>query len=505
MAKGKKKTFDTSEAPVGPEIGSPFDDTRLFGGWEDGKVFDYDDWSARDFEEMLDRDGKAQTLERVLTLPIRSARTDIQPQKGDSGEAEWLNTFLETPANAGGMSVAWGTVIGQATSAFVLRKAFFEKVFAVGKGNFEGKIVFDKIAWRPPTTCQLARDSQTGSFAGFRQRPYWPDPTRAKSDNLGWIDYDPNRSWVYIHGTDRNPMRGTSELEVTLWCYRTKQKLRYLWYSFLEGQAIPKAIVRDKDFNNAKNVAKRVAQLKNAGVIAVEGITTIDPFESSGQGAGQFSDAIRFLDGEMSGSVLAGFTDLTSNAASGTGSYALSKDATDFFLQSRKGVADELADSITNHLLADLITYNFGPNAVAPKFVFTDLTEPSMDETFALLSTVAQSGRIPLPSEFTEELALRVGEYMDLDIDKLRTAFQRDAALAEQQAKYQASMAGAAPPQAQATGQVAGMDAQTSKAVKIVDGTKKGAKLSEMDDGRTVIDMGKKKNHKKARKAGDLR
>lgn len=493
------------EPPLGPELGTPFDDDTIFGDFQDGKVFDYDRWSARDMAEMLDRDGQAKTVEQALTLPIRRTPWDIIPaEDGDASDAELIKKMLTTPANAGGMSVPMSHVIGQATSAFGYRKAFFEKVFRIAEsGELEGKIVYDKIAWRPTSMCQLARTSRTGSFAGFRQRPriFDQDDMRQLVD---WIMIDPNKAWVYIHGQHRDPLRGYSDLEIPLWCYRTKQKLRFLWYTFLEGQAIPKALVRDADPGRAKTAASKLRYLKNSGVIALDNSTQVDPYESAGRGADQFIAAINFLDSEMSGSVLAGFLDLSSKAASGTGSYALSKDSSDFFLKSRQAVLEELEESINSYLIADLAKWNLGDKP-APRFKFGQLAEADVADALQLLTAMASSTANNLPAEFTYELAAKAAEYLDLDIDKLHASFEQHAKEKEEQAKAMAdqmnnpAMAAAvqkgtikpevAKHMANRAGQVGRAAGAVNQATRVVQQAQAGAKLSEYGQNRMIIDL----------------
>ena len=81
--------------PLGQELGSTFGyNDRLFFGWnEDGTVFDYGDFVARDIKEMIKRDYKARQIESVLALPIMSAEREIKPTKGDKGEAEFLTNY----------------------------------------------------------------------------------------------------------------------------------------------------------------------------------------------------------------------------------------------------------------------------------------------------------------------------------------------------------------------------------------------------------------------------
>jgi hypothetical protein len=68
---------------------------------------------------------------------------------------------------------------------------------------------------------------------------------------------------------------------------------------------------------------------------------SIDMLDTSGKGADQFLEAIRWLDQAATQSVLAGFLDLTASAANGTGSYALSNDASSFYLQMLESKARE--------------------------------------------------------------------------------------------------------------------------------------------------------------------
>jgi hypothetical protein len=57
-------------------------------------------------------------------------------------------------------------LIDQCTSAVWARKAFFEKEWAVSDG---GRIVYEKIAWRPPTSCEAVFDEKTAEPEGFKQ------------------------------------------------------------------------------------------------------------------------------------------------------------------------------------------------------------------------------------------------------------------------------------------------------------------------------------------------
>lgn len=404
---------------IGKEEGSAFDqESLLFGDFNEGGVFVYDDADIRETKDMLKVDGKAQTLESVLTLPLRAAPWWIG--RGQSTEAvhDRIQHLLTDPANLGGMTTPMNLIIAQMTNAIVYRKAYFEKVWAVKLGG----VGYDKLGWRPPNTCAITRDPKTGAFMGFRQMPI-------RAEDTDEVKFIPQRSFVYIHGTHRDPLDGVSDLTVTRWCFKTKQKIRFLWYSFLEGQSLPKTIAQANDETTAQEAAKKVVGLRQGGVVGLSNQVELGVLESSGKGADQFKAAMQWLDSEASSSVLAPFTDLGAAAVQGVGSFALSKDQTDFFQLSEQAKSREMADFINNYLIADLVRWNFGPNEMPPVFEFGPINQDDATQAISLLQATAQvpAGTSILPFEFFSQLAERVAGLLDLDVQVVRKALTEHA------------------------------------------------------------------------------
>lgn len=438
------------------EEGSAFDqETRLFNSFDDGNVFDYNlaHSFVRDMKDMLEVDAKAQTLESVLTLPIRGASWSIQRGRAEAETYDRIHRILTAPANAGGMTTPMNLIISQMCNAFVYKKSFFEKVWTRFE---EGGVGYKKVAWRPPATCAVQRDPKTGSFQGFRQMPIRLDDTDEKV-------FKPLRAFVYIHGTHRDPLEGVSDLTITQWCYKTKQKIRFLWYQFLEGQSLPKTVVKAPDETMATEAAKKIIGLRSGGVVGVSDQISTDVLESSGRGAAEFKAAMQWLDAEASSSVLAGFTDLGAAATSGIGSFALSKDQTDFFLMSEAAKSREMQDYINQYLIADLVRWNFGPNAVAPYFEFGPISQDDAAAAISLLQATAQTpvNQSYLPQEFFDELALRVAGFLDLDVLTVREGLER----ARKEAENAAAKAGV-PPEGQKVAGVAGAVDKATNAVQ---------------------------------------
>lgn len=395
----------------------------LFGEWDNGNVFEYD-FSSLDTRKALEKDGKLLCIEQALTLPILSAGWKIVPAEGGEEIAEELETFLRMGALEGGMRTPFNMVIAQATSARAYKKAFFEKVYR----EQDGKVFYDGIHFRPAETCRIARDPHTGAYRGYRQSPIRQG--MPKMPDTRDVDIMPPYAWVHINGQRRNPLSGVSELQVPLWCHETKMKILYLWTTFLATQAEPRMTVTGSD---PEGHARTLAALRGGGIAGLPNGTEAKVLESNGTAAQVFMDMVNYLDTQMSASVLAGFTDLTSGA-SGTGSYALSQDQSDFFVQSLEAYSAELAESITHNIVGDLVVYNYGRNAKFPRFEFEPLADGDVDRCITLLTALA-NGQSVLPFAFVDELAMKTANYLELDPEKIRDAMEEAAKVAEEKAE----------------------------------------------------------------------
>jgi len=417
--------------PANPEeLGSGFGWDRIFEAYNDGQVFLYEDYGKiKDYKDMLDMDGKAASVEKLLTYPILAAPWEIKPVSGDKGEAQFIREFFDASYENGGMKTPIGLILAQMNFAQTVGRAYFEKVPKVREQD--GSQVFEKVAWRPPETCELALNARNTEVIGFRQHPTnrYGGPSmlpRQRVDKNGYIPIMGQRAFVYIHGTWRDPIDGYSAMKTSLWCHETKKKLRFLWYQFLEQTMLPKTIVKNADERQARADARKVATLRSRDVLGIGTETEIDTLESAGHGAAGYLDAIRWLDSEMSHSVLGGFMDLTSSAASGKGSFALSADQSTLFLRTRRFVARDMARQITSGIIAPIIRWNFGSDAAVPQFVFGPLSEANEEKVmdlFGQLATTTQA--VGIPQEFMEQLTIRLSNILEIDPTRIQESFDK--------------------------------------------------------------------------------
>jgi len=393
------------------------------GSWE---MYDYIEPSVQQLKDMLDVDGKASALESALTLPVRSAGWSIRPPKGSEQIAEQLTDLLVRPSTDGGMKTPMQQVISQMTSAFTYRRAYFERVWM----RTGGLLTYEKIAYRPPESCIIKRDPDNGDLRGFKQ---W------KWNQTEMVDLEPLYSYVYIHGQHREPVRGYSDLRVVWRNYELKQKVKFLWFTFLESLSLPRVIVKGTSPDAAKNAATAIAALRNAGVAGVpsqwlEG----DPIllDVGGQGATEYMNAVRYLDADSANSVLAGFTELSTGAAHlGAGSNALSKNDTEFFTSQLQGYTTEMQVDFTNGVIADLVRYNWGTNVKVPQFEIGALDKEDVQTSLDLLKSIATATQVNLPDEFVSDLVMEVARYLGMDLDKVQQSIQDKQAQLEKAAQ----------------------------------------------------------------------
>lgn len=431
---------EADKTPTFGELGSAL-------AWTDSLFTDYLDpsmgsiawWEARDYQAMLRIESQARKVEQILSLPILGAPIAIRPGKGDKGEAEWVTEVLTRPANAGGMSTPLPLVVAQATTAFTYRVASFEKVWRSDPdmprpGGRDGAVVYDKLAFRPAVNTRVVRDRKTGAYQGLKQDPPYggADPVRIPAD----------RSFSHVHGQHRSPILGSSDMEIPLVCHRAKQKLRFLWFLFLELHAQPRITVEDTresasgDGTSAKDAARKLANMKGGGVVAMPPGVGANVLQTAGNAAALYNDALKYLDSEMTGQVLAQFADLAAAAADGKGSLALSRDQSDLFMSNRRYAASELAGTFTNYVVADLVKHNFGKGAACPTFAIGPLVRPDLEALAPLLDKVG-----PLPAEFTAFIIESTAVALDMPTDrvaqvvKAATAAAEKAAATERQAK----------------------------------------------------------------------
>jgi hypothetical protein len=376
---------------------------------------------------MFSRNGTSSAVESVLTLPIREADFSIEPGKGDKGEAEFVHSVLMTPDTEGGMRTPMTELIGQVTSGQIYRRAFFEKVFKIREDD--GKVIYDKIAFRPSATCQARYNDRSSEPNGFRQQ-VWLFGGNLQLDRKqkvpGYVDIPRVRSYVYTHGKYREPLTGVSEMEVAYWCHNTQMKLLFLWYEFLENMALQRIVAYGNDQPEATARADDISQLRGSGVVGLihpqDGQKAFEAIPAAADAGKFFNEALAFLASWQTTSVLAGFLGLTSAATGGKGSFSLSQDQSDFYLKSRQGVAKEIAESLSYDVVRPLVMLNFGSKAAYPQCKFGPLQDEQAQMLLTMFGQMSAAPVLHVPLAVFDLITERMASILQLDVAQVHEA-----------------------------------------------------------------------------------
>ena len=374
-----------------------------------GEFIDVSKIKVADFKKMLDNDGTVQALYNTIVMPILGSNWSIESDEDTpegNKQTEKVENWLRTPPHKGGMSTPFDLVVAQMLRAVVEGYAGFEKVLEIK----DGYIVFRKIAWRDPTTIGILTDTR-GGFNGFKQRAFIGD----KYDE---VTIPLERAYLYTYGKEFHYLRGRSAFTAAYSSYDKKRRLYYLSEQQAQSDALKIKVVTGKEKANQDELDATVEAVDELGFKATVGLPNGYKLETlNNNGSLDLMPLIEHHNAEMARSVLAMFILL--GTGSKTGSYSLSQDQSDFFIQALMSIRKSLENHITSYLISDLYAYNF-EKPVYGTFKFEDITDSTIDLLKQVFIKLTEKDR--LPQEVVDGVVKRVADKLDIDIDELNKA-----------------------------------------------------------------------------------
>jgi len=419
MGKNNNNSVDLAKpaAPNTIEIG-----TSMIGSmpsiFEDEFV-DMSKVQVEDFKDMLDNDGTVQALYNTIVMPILGSNWTIEADDPDNPAAveqsAWVEEQLRTPPHKGGMSTPFDLVLAQALRAVVEGFAAFEKVYTISE---EGKVVYKKIAWRDPTTVTIRTDDR-GGFNGLRQRAFIGS---SYEDN---IRIPMERCWVYTYGKEFHTLKGRSAFTAAYSAYDKKRRLLYLAEQQAQADAFKIKIVKGREGGGQDELDETTDAVDDVGTKATIGVpygVEVDTLNNSHNM--DLLPLIEFQNAEMARSILAMFILL--GTGSKTGSYSLSQDQSDFFVQALMSIRKGVEQHVTSYLLPDLYKFNFETPEYGT-FRFEDITDSTIDIIKQTFIKLTEKDKLP------ETVALGIVQKM---ADKLEIEYdsQEEQKQAEEEA-----------------------------------------------------------------------
>lgn len=383
------------------EIGAAGDFTALYLREESRK----DDISIDDYKKMLDNDGTVEAIYNMITLPIKGANYHFEVEKGGEAELQLVEDNFSLPPQQGGMSLPFDLMIADMLRAVTEGFRLYEKVWTLQNGKF----VYKKLAPRDATGVFLKRDDN-GGFDGADQRTW----SGSKYTN---VFIPPERCFLFTYGKERSFLYGRSAFKSAHYHYDRKHKLYYLQQLGAQTAAVPprKLGVPDSVFNNPTKLAEAEAAADSFGVMQritlPEGFT-LDEYKTSPI---DLQAAISHHDTLIARSIMAQSIVLGSSGKSGAsgGSFSLSKDQTEMFIEGVQGLMRQIEHHINAFLIPDLIDYNFGSGRY-PEFKFEDIAKDTKTILSNAFTTVL--ARQDVPGYVIEGIAAQLADELGIDL-----------------------------------------------------------------------------------------
>jgi hypothetical protein len=324
------------------------------------------------------RDAKVRESLQAVTLPIRRARWEIDPNGARPDIVQLVAQDLGLPVRGAEEQqpsgrlrdrFSWDEHLRLALLELVYGHMPFEQLYRILPTGPGGALQarMRKLAPRLPQTIAEIKVAKDGGLEGIVQHDAPLDPRTRRPQMIG-ID----RLVWYAHDREGANWQGQSALRSAYRPWRLKDEALRVWATSLRrngiGQPVYQGAEGEVDLSKGRELARRARVSEVSGAAVPNGAKLT--FEGVRGSLPDHREFVKVQDEEIAASVLAEFLKLGSSES---GSRALGETFVDFFLHSLHAEAQHLADVATSHVVEDLVDLNFGEDEQAPRVVVDDI------------------------------------------------------------------------------------------------------------------------------------
>jgi hypothetical protein len=352
------------------------------------------DWTVQPAADILDADGKPASSDRAIEI----ARV-VDEMLTTMPDDDWMQT------------------IRQAASAIFTGVMLFEKVYAVRP---DGMIAPTKLAARLPQSILRWVTDDHGNFEGIIQEPPFSGLDKVDSafvrDGGIWIPGDKLIRLTHEQDGSDFEGRGLARDIYKHWFYIDNLEKIFSMAVERAGMGVP-VITLPQNFTagdraKAIEVVRRLRANQEGGVVLPPGYT----FEFTElREPVQIRTMIVHHVAMMARAGLAGFLTLGSNS---TGSFALSKDQTDFFLMALESKLEWIRATFQRCLIREITWLNFGADAPMPELKYQLARQNITDRIETMASAV--SAQLLMPDDLIENILREALDLPPKDADVMR-------------------------------------------------------------------------------------
>jgi hypothetical protein len=345
--------------------------------------------SVNVYEQMRTSDSQIVSVLRAVSLPVQRTPWRVEPAGAKARVAQFVADELGLPV-VGKQPKAvprtrdrfsWAEHLEQALLMLPFGFMFFEQVYRVDPGG--GRAHLRKLAPRMPRTIEEIKVAPDGGLVSITQY------STMTSDRQRPIPVD--RLVGYVHQREGGNWKGRSLLRPAYKNWLIKDRLLRVDAQTIErnGMGVPlyKAAETEEDLSAGLAMARAWRAGETAGSAVPNGADMV--LRGVEGDLPQALPSIRYHDEQIGRAVLAHFLNLGTQ----TGSWALGTTFADFFTLSLQTLAQQIADTATQHIVEDLVDINFGPTEPAPRIVFDEIGSRQA-ATAQALKALADAGLI---------------------------------------------------------------------------------------------------------------
>jgi len=387
------------------EIGST--GTEIFAGYiQEEYLRELQGKDAADiYDKMRRSDPKIKMILSAMKNPIKSASWEIVTTGDqDTPESDRQKALIEHILfnDLGGKT--WRSFLHEALSMIEFGYSVFEKTYrpVMGHSKFGSYNGLKSLSFRSQRTIERWNLDKAGALTSVSQYAY--------GDSQKVVEIPASFLMHFALEMEGTNFEGVSMLRPCYGPWLRKNQFLKLIAAGVEKYAIPIPVLEiPSGEENSPQYKKAIEALRKYVSHQCNYLTkpkgwdltlTTNPFDAS-----KIREVINAENVEMVNAVLANFLEL---GQSGSGSYSLSFDLSDFFLGGLEYIADQISETINAQLIPELIAMNFGGETLV-KLQCSGITDRAGEELSKVILNLTQSGLLTPDERLEESLRKRFG------------------------------------------------------------------------------------------------
>lgn len=360
-------------------------------------------FSINVYDRMRRTDAQIASVLRAVTLPVQRTGWRVDPNGARDEVAQLVAEDLGLPMMGEQGEVppsgrtrdrfSWSQHLEWALLMMPFGHMFFEQTLRI---DDRGRARLRKLGPRMPRTIAKVNVANDGGLVSIEQE----SALGAK----GTVTIPVDRLVAYVHKREGGNWLGSSILRPCYKFWVLKDRLLRVQAQTIErnGMGVPRYTGADGEDDLAKGLAMAKAWRSgsNAGAAVPHG-AELDLVGVEGD-LPDAGPVIRYYDEQIARAVLAHFLNLGTQ----TGSWALGSTFADFFTLSLQAIADQIADVATQHIVEDLVDWNWGIDENAPRIVCDEIG--AKNETLITALKMLVDAGVIIPDRVTEEFARQI-------------------------------------------------------------------------------------------------